>query len=121
MTKSRERKWPSVLGVFVLLSLLSLILIGLTGFIKSFARPPLIYVILGMPGVLLLAFFIIRLIRGPRRDQGWGVIDAGIKKKHALRWQGLLGYIGGGLALLGLLVILTGAGWGEIFRKKQTL
>lgn len=121
MTKSRERKGPSILGIFVLLSLLSLILIGLAGFIKSFARPPLIYLILGMPGVLLLAFFIIRLIRGPRRDQGWGVIDAGIKKKHTLRWQGLLGYIGGGLALLGLLGILGGAGWGEIFRKKQTL
>jgi hypothetical protein len=121
VTKSRERIRFPVLGIFVLVSLLSLILIGLAGFIKSFARPPLIYVVLGLPAAALIAFFIIRLIRWPRRDQDWGVRDAGIKKKLALRWQGLLSYVGGGLALLGLAVILTGAGWGEIFRKKQTL
>ena len=84
-------------------------------------RPPLIYVILGLPTLLLLAFFILRLARGPHRDQGWGAVGEESKKKPPLRWHGLLGYVGGSLALLGLLGILGGAGWGLSFGEKQTL
>jgi len=121
VTKSRERKKIPAFGIFVIVSLILLILIGLAGFIGAFLRPPLIYVILGLPTLLLLAFFILRLARGPHRDQGWGAVCEESKKKRPLKWHGILGYIGGSLALLGLLGILGGAGWGHIFGAKQTL
>lgn len=109
------------MGIFVLVSLISLILIGLAGFIKSFARPPLIYVALGLPAAALIAFFIVRLIRGPRMDQGWGAVGKDKKRKPPLRWHGLLSYVAGSLALLGLVAVLGGAGWGEFFKKRQIL
>jgi hypothetical protein len=121
VTKSRKRTRFPAFGIFVLLSLITLILIGVGGFLKSLLRPPLAYVILGIPALGLLVFLIFRLAEGPRKHGGWGAAPGEIKGRHSLRWHEILGYVGGGVALLGVLGALAGAGWGEIFREKQTL
>lgn len=105
----------------LLASVLVLAAVLVTGsFIKGFFSSVVFYAIVALVGLGLGTLFVWRMVVGPRRASGFAIASAHGKVRK-LKWNGLLGYLGGSALILGLVVILAAAAWGTVFGVRREL
>lgn len=116
-------KTKKVPVAFIILALVSLAFLGvlIAGcFSPEFFYSITFWVILGAWGVTLIGFLVRRLVLGPHRQSGWGIVSSGMGVRK-LEKSGVTGFIAGSLILLGLVAIITAGGWRLMFSLDQDL
>lgn len=109
-----------MLALFLTTVLLFAAVLVTGSFIKGFFSSIVFIVIAGFVAMGLAVLFVWRIIVGPRRARGFGIASVQGRMRK-LKWNGLLGYVGGSMLILGLLVILAAAGWSTFFGVQREL